>query len=165
MLIVSIESPFQPTDAEVAEFAGRYTRAELLRQNLVYARMALKHSLERGEAPIASHLLYTQVWSERPEFRAQAIKSGLELHHRCDMVVFYVDLGSSAGMKLAAENASLINVEQSRRVILDRGLVSPREYLAQRALGTFAYLDDLLSEECEGGASEGRIKVGIKAGA
>lgn len=44
MKLVIIESPF----------AGN------VRENILYARMAVRDSLLRGEAPIASHLLYTQ---------------------------------------------------------------------------------------------------------
>jgi hypothetical protein len=147
--IVCLESPFKPSDADVEQYAGRYSRAELLRQNLVYARMLLLNSLLRGEAPTASHLLYTQVWSENPELRANGIKAGIEFHNRCDLVALGVDLGvSSSGMKLAQDNARLIGVALERRAIID---VSdgrdPRDLLAARDLDTFPYLEELRAEE------------------
>lgn len=162
MLLVSIESPFKPSDADVAKYEGRYSRAELLRQNLVYARFALLNSLKRGEAPFASHLLYTQVWAENKELREAGIKAGVEYHHRTDMVALYVDLGVSGGMKLAEDNALLLNVQIGRRTILDVSSgKDPRELLSAMALDpVFPYLEELLSAER---ASGGRIRVGNRS--
>lgn len=158
MLIVCIESPFRPSDADVASYEGRYSRAELLRQNLVYARLALLNSLLRGEAPLASHLLYTQVWSEKPELRENGIKAGIEAHHVCGLVALYVDLGVSGGMKAAKDNASLLNAPISTRTILDASMGrDPREQLAKLPLTGFPYLDELQAAER---GSEGRIKAG-----
>ena len=159
MLLVSIESPFKPSDDEVAKYEGRYTRAELLRQNLVYARLALLNSLKRGEAPFASHLIYTQVWAESDELRKQGIAAGIEYHHRTDLVALCVDLGTSGGMKLAREHAQLINVPHETRMILDsRHGKDPREALAAMPLDpVFPYLEELLASER---ASGGRIKIG-----
>ena len=53
MYIVVIESPFKPSEEDVKTYAERYSRAELLRQNLIYAKLAVKNSLDRGEAPLA----------------------------------------------------------------------------------------------------------------
>jgi hypothetical protein len=150
--IVCLESPFKPSDADVAKYEGRYSRAELLRQNLVYARMLLLNSLLQGETPVASHLLYTQVWSEKPELREAGIKAGIkagiELHKRADMVALGVDLGISSGMRLAADHAALIGVAQTRRVILDVSSGSdPRELLAEMDLTGFPYLEELQAEE------------------
>jgi hypothetical protein len=159
MLIVCIESPFKPTDREVAEYEGRYSRAELLRQNLIYARLALLNSLLRGEAPLASHLLYTQVWSEKPELRENGIRAGVEVHHVCGLVALYTDLGVSAGMKAAEDHAALIYAERGRRTILDSFAngKDPREALAAMPLTGFPYLEELQEQER---GSEGRIKAG-----
>jgi hypothetical protein len=146
--IVVIESPFKPSDSDVAKYEGRYSRAELLRQNLVYARMLLLNSLLQGETPVASHLLYTQVWSEKDELREAGIKAGIELHKRADLVALGVDLGMSNGMRLAADHASLIGVAQTRRVIIDvSGGRDARELLAEMDLQTFPYLEELNAEE------------------
>lgn len=67
-----------------------------------YARTALWDSLERGEAPIATHLLWTQVWDDTCEkTRSTALSRCRTLRNRVDNVVFYVDLGFSDGMKRA----------------------------------------------------------------
>lgn len=159
MLIVSIESPFKPSEADVQKYEGRYSRAELLRQNLIYARLAIVNSLKRGESPFASHLLYTQVWAETDELRGQGIKAGIEFHRRSDLVALYIDLGVSHGMMKAEDHADLIGCEKSRRLILDASSgADPRELLAKMSLDpVFPYLEELLSAER---ASGGRIKVG-----
>lgn len=71
--------------------------------NTRYARACLRDSLRRGEAPLASHLLYTQpgvLDDLDPEERTCGIAAGLAwdttLPH-----VFYVDRGWSRGMELA----------------------------------------------------------------
>lgn len=147
MKIVIIESPFQPSDATVAQYLGRYTRAELLRQNLVYARLCLLNALGRGESPLASHLLYTQVWSESNDLREAGIKAGIEMYQRADLSALYVDLGVSAGMKHGQEHAKLIGVETSRRLLFATSEDGVRENLHERPLATFPYLDELLAKE------------------
>lgn len=148
MRIVCLESPFKPSEDDISRYEGQYSAAELLRQNLIYARLALLNSLKIGEAPLASHLLYTQVWAETPELRNAGIKAGIQMHHRCDLVVLCIDLGVSGGMRLAADNAKLINTEQTRRSILDvADGRDPRAQLARMELGTFPYLEELQRAE------------------
>ena len=49
-----------------------------IQRNIKYARECLKDSIKRGEAPIASHLLYTQVLDDNiPEERQHGIDAGL----------------------------------------------------------------------------------------
>lgn len=90
MRLVIIESPY----------AGDVER------NVRYARAAMADCLLLGEAPIASHLLYTQpgvlddlIASER----ALGIAAGLAWRSVCDAAVFYTDLGWSSGMSAALE--------------------------------------------------------------
>jgi hypothetical protein len=69
--------------------------------NTEYARRAVRDSLARGEAPIASHLLYTQpgvLRDEVPEERQWGIDAGLAWRHVSDGTVVYVDRGISRGM-------------------------------------------------------------------
>lgn len=75
-------------------------------RNTKYAREAMRDSLERGEYPIASHLLYTQpgVLDEfNPEEREWGIRAGLAWRGVAQGSVFYVDLGWSGGMLAAKE--------------------------------------------------------------
>lgn len=90
MKLVIIESPY----------AGNVER------NVEYARRAMADSLRRGEAPIASHLLYTQpgiLDDDKPDERALGIAAGLAWRAVAEFAAFYVDHGWSGGMKAALE--------------------------------------------------------------
>lgn len=67
--------------------------------NRAYAQACLRDSLSRGEAPIASHLLYPQVLDEHVEAeRRWGIEAGLAWMAEADLVVLYEDFGRSRGM-------------------------------------------------------------------
>lgn len=88
MQLVIIESPY----------AGDIER------NVRYARACVLDALRRGESPIASHLLLTQVLDDsKPDERLLGIEAGLAWTQRCDKQVFCVDLGISKGMRIALE--------------------------------------------------------------
>ena len=66
-----------------------------------YARACMADCLRRGEAPFASHLLYTQpgiLRDDVPEERQLGIKAGLAWGFWADATVVYTDLGISPGM-------------------------------------------------------------------
>ena len=86
MRLVIIESPY----------AGDVER------NIEYARRCVKDSLRRGEAPIASHLLYPQlgILDDRvPADRNLGAAAGRHWYAAADRVVFYLDYGLSGGMR------------------------------------------------------------------
>lgn len=88
-------------------------------RNVEYARLCLKDSLLRGEAPIASHLLYTQVLDDNKESeRTLGIEAGLAWASFADIHVFYVDYGMSAGMLYAMEQATRNGENIEMRLIL-----------------------------------------------
>ena len=97
MKCVLIESPYGSPDPAIVE------------RNVRYARACLKHSLDSGEAPFASHLLYTQVYDDRDhELRKRGIEAGLAIGKLMDKTIVYTDLGISEGMEWgirAAEEA------------------------------------------------------------
>ena len=104
MKLVILESPF----------AGDVKR------NTAYARAALRDSLLRGEAPIASHLLYTQdgvLDDALPDERRRGIDAGLAWLARADATVVYNDLGISNGMKHGIAAAEERNVPVIYRTI------------------------------------------------
>jgi len=75
-----------------------------IEQNIKYARACLKDSLNRNEAPLASHLLYTQdgVLDDSIESeRMNGINAGLAWIEFADIHVFYIDYGMSKGMEYA----------------------------------------------------------------
>jgi hypothetical protein len=106
-----LESPFRPPPGGVAPYSER----ETLRQNLVYAKLCLDDALKRGEAPFASHLLYTQVWAETNELREAGIKAGNEWRRAAGLCVLYVDLGTTGGMKRAADDSRSLNIDVTTR--------------------------------------------------
>lgn len=90
--LVLIESPF----------AGDVER------NKAYARAAMRDCLKRGDAPYASHLLYTQpgvLDDNDPEERTLGIQAGLAWGERAELTAVYTDLGISDGMRLGIERA------------------------------------------------------------
>lgn len=77
-------------------------------RNLAYARAALRDCLTRGEAPFASHLLYTQrgvLDDAKPAERALGIEAGLLWGTFAERTVVYTDLGISAGMRQGISRA------------------------------------------------------------
>lgn len=70
--------------------------------NVAYARACVRDSLARGEAPIASHLLYTQpgiLDDDIPEERQWGIDAGLAWRVVADASAVYTDRGISRGMR------------------------------------------------------------------
>lgn len=104
MLKVVIESPF----------AGDLVR------NIKYARLCLKDSLKRGEAPFLSHLLYPLVLDDNdPEQRKKGIQAGLEWGRKADLRAVYVDYGISEGMEMGIKDAQKHKQPIEYRRILD----------------------------------------------
>lgn len=70
--------------------------------NVKYARRCVRDALERGDAPIASHLLYTQPGILRDEVtkeRKWGIDAGLAWRAVAEASVVYIDRGISKGME------------------------------------------------------------------
>lgn len=70
-------------------------------RNVEYARRACRDSLLRGEAPLVSHLLYTQpgiLDDKKKDERELGIQAGLEWGEYCKFSVFYADYGFTPGM-------------------------------------------------------------------
>lgn len=79
-------------------------------KNIEYARECLRDSLLRGEAPLTSHLLYTQdgvLDDLKPNERKLGIDAGLAWMKVAEKHIFYMDLGMSSGMKYAEKNSKL----------------------------------------------------------
>ena len=104
MRLVIIESPW------------RALTEEERKRNRDYALIALRDSLDRGEAPQASHLLHTQVLNDRlqPE-RDLGIEAGLEWANVAECMVLYVDRGLSPGMKSARDFAKAVGLPVEQR--------------------------------------------------
>lgn len=87
---VVIESPY----------AGKVT------ENLGYLRRCMQDCFRRGEAPFASHGLYTQILDDKdPRQRETGIQAGFVWRDLAEATVVYTDLGISNGMQLGIDDA------------------------------------------------------------
>ena len=77
-----------------------------IKRNKIYARRCMKDSLNRGEAPFVSHLLYTQVLNDKiPKDRKLGMEVGFVFIKKSDYSVVYLDYGISNGMKEGIKEA------------------------------------------------------------
>lgn len=104
--LVCVESPWKATDAYSVE------------QHRTYAQYAMQDCFKRGEAPFASHLLYTPILDDDclPE-RLQGIEAGLLWGVHCDFVAVYIDMGISEGMRQAIDYWGNLDKRIDRRTI------------------------------------------------
>ncbi len=82
-----------------------------IEKNLRYVRACMRDCLLRGEAPYASHALYTQpgvLRDEVPEERQHGIEAGYGIRMVMKKTVVYTDLGYSTGMKYGIKHAEEI---------------------------------------------------------
>ena len=92
MPLVLIESPFAG-DVET---------------NIKFARACMRDSLNRGEAPLAMHLLYTQegiLSDDIPEERNWGIEAGFAWGKHAEKTAVYSNLGITPGMQLGIQRA------------------------------------------------------------
>lgn len=106
---VIIESPWRPTPY--------HSQA----QHALYLNFCIEDSLTKGEAPFASHLLYTPFLDDDDVLaRGKGIKAGYVWGELADLVAVYSDLGVSAGMKQALDHYAFEN-----KIIEWRTLAAP----------------------------------------
>lgn len=90
-------------------------------RNTFFARCCLRDCIQRGEAPIASHLLYTQpgvLDDDKPEERTLGIAAGIEWYRVAELCAVYMDRGISSGMKAGIERAKQHGVKIEYRNLL-----------------------------------------------
>lgn len=95
-------------------FAGNIER------NIAYARMCIKDMLLKDEAPIASHLLFTQegvLDDNDKEQRKLGIEAGHSWIRVADYIVVYTDFGISAGMEIGITRAIYAKVDIEYRIL------------------------------------------------
>lgn len=87
-------------------------------RNLDYLRRALRDSLDRGEAPFASHAIYPGALNDTiPEERAKGITAGYAWWPHAEKIIFYTDLGWSTGMRDALARAVACHMPiETRRI-------------------------------------------------
>lgn len=93
---VLVESPFSGPTPEQEE------------EHIRYARACIKDALSHGEAPLASHILYTQpgiLDDDIPHERQWGIDAGIEWYTVAQGCVVYTDYGISKGMQYGIDRA------------------------------------------------------------
>ena len=94
--LVIIESPFSPSNGRTVD------------DNLRYLRACMRHSLLLGEAPFASHGLYTQpgvLDDAIQEERDLGIEAGFAWRRCAQLTAVYHDLGITPGMQLGIDHS------------------------------------------------------------
>lgn len=113
-----IESPFSAPDIDG------------LVRNVQYTMLAVRDSLNRDEAPYASHLFYTQMLDDNNQDERQlGMDAGLTICHHAEQTAVYTDYGTSRGMQYGIETAK----SAGRRVVERRlfpNASSPEEVTA-----------------------------------
>jgi hypothetical protein len=109
---VILESPYASKNPDpVLARAERET-------NVAYARVCVADCLRRGEAPIASHLLFPGILDDaKPEERKLGIAAGLAWVWVAQAMVVYTDLGISPGMQVAIAFAEEAGIPIERRTL------------------------------------------------
>ena len=77
-------------------------------RNLKYVRACMLDCLHRGEAPFASHALYTQpgvLDDAVPSERSLGIRAGFVWRDTAEYTVVYADLGMTRGMEAGIADA------------------------------------------------------------
>ena len=112
MKLVIIESPYM----------GNPAFGVTTEMHVEYARQCVANSLSLGEAPIASHLLYTQpgiLDDALPAEREHGIAAGLAWQWAASLVAVYKDFGISSGMARGIEEAGKNRIRVEYRSLPD----------------------------------------------
>lgn len=112
MKLVIVESPYAGRTG--FKWFDRYL-------NVRYARKCMKDCLNRGEAPYASHLLYTQLGVLNDSFAEQRLlgmRAGHQWLKKADLVAVYVDRGVTPGMMLGIQTAKKLGIPVEERRLM-----------------------------------------------
>jgi len=93
-----------------------------IKANIEYAKECARDCLRRNEAPMASHLLFTQpgiLRDDIPSERALGIAAGHAWTGVADAVVVYTDRGISSGMNAGIERAAQCGIAVIYRSLHD----------------------------------------------
>ena len=94
--------------------------------NVRYARKCMRDSLFKNEAPMLSHLLYTQTLDDNnPWERERGIRAGFAWGLKAEATVVYVDRGISQGMRLGISAAKDAKRAVEYRALDPSNLLTP----------------------------------------
>lgn len=112
MRLVVIESPFRSLES------SRINRIIMEIRYRKYLDAAIEDCINRGESPIASHRMLTNVLDDKdPDGRALGIRLGFAWRDRADATVVYRDFGISEGMAAGIADAERKGVRVEYRRI------------------------------------------------
>lgn len=105
------------------------------RRNIRYARLCMLDCLRRGEAPYASHLLYTQVLDDTSAAdRRLGMEAGFAWNEGAESAAVYIDLGVSGGMQAGIDRHTARGIGVAYRklppdlmALLDQGAIRSTE--------------------------------------
>jgi hypothetical protein len=116
MRLVVIESPYgRNVDGSPAD-------AKTIERNVRYLRACMADCLSRGEAPIASHALYTQLGvldDTKPEERKKGMLAGWAWHLVADAIAVYVNLGITPVMRDGCDHAFKVGCDRRRPLSIE----------------------------------------------
>jgi hypothetical protein len=108
--LVILESPYRALKSE-DPLIGRET-------NVIYLQACIRDCLTRGEAPFASHQMYTLALDDvSPADRDLGMGAGFAWHFAADYMVVYTDRGISSGMRAGMAHARALDIR-----VLERSL-------------------------------------------
>ena len=110
---VILESPYRGKNSVETE------------RNVTYAKACIRDSLARGEAPLASHLLYTHrgiLKDTHQSNRKMGMNAGWAWYPVAEACVVYTDCGISEGMQMGMEEAKIHGVPIEERSIAANAL-------------------------------------------
>lgn len=93
-----------------------------IKKNLRFLRQCMRACIMQGEAPYASHALYTQpgvLNDEDPDERLLGISAGFAFRSLAQYTVVYIDNGISYGMSMGIEHARSIGQQIEFRKLED----------------------------------------------
>lgn len=114
---VIIESPYAGTRKQI-------------QKNIDYARACMRDSLSRGEAPFASHLLYTQdgiLDDTKEDERMTGMEAGFEWGETAELIAVYVDNGISPGMEKGIKRWNELGIPKEMRSLVSDPLIKQIE--------------------------------------
>lgn len=114
MIPVILETPYAGTDG------GRTWDDPDVQANLAYTRACMRDCLLRGEAPFASHVIYTQpdvLHDGIPDERERGIEAGFAWRHIAHKTVVYTDRGITPGMMKGISHARDLKHEVVYRIL------------------------------------------------
>jgi len=138
---VILESPYHADTPEGIE------------ANLDYARRCIRDSLLRGEAPLASHLVYPLVFDDNVQTeRVMGIKAALAWGAVADATIAYVDHGVSPGMQIGSDDAVCAGRPVEYRHLSEAARVAP-------VIPARRHLAEIMSHRHEAGGRSGWFTV------